>query len=1200
MKKVLFGFLIFSLVYGLKAADWVNIHSDQPAPAKFTLINSNVHSSTVQFNLEGFWKNEVNTGRGTAWLIHTEKGGKILKKGAPDLPRFATSLIIPDQSAMKVSVVSAEYRDIKNVLIAPSKGNLTRDIDPASVPYDYGKYYEVDAEYPGDVSKLDDPYIIRDYRGQALVIQPFQYNPVTKTLRVYYQVTVKVEETGSSTYNTIVRNEPPVKINTEFKHIYQQHFLNYTGSSRYEPVDEEGNMVIIAYGDFMDEIQPLADWKIKKGISCSVVNVDSIGDATEIKQYIQSAYNFNGLTFVLLVGDAGQVPTYMLSGDASDNSYTYVAGNDHYPDLFVGRFSAETEEQVTTMVNRTLTYETDPVSDTAWYKKAIGVASNQGPGDDNEYDYQHIRNIGNNKLIPFTYNYAYEFFDGSQGGEDADGNPTPSMVATAVNSGASIINYTGHGSTTSWGSSGFSNTSVNSLTNVGKWPFIISVACVNGDFDGPTCFAEAWLRATDNGEPTGAIATLMASVNQGWNPPMCGQDAMNDIMIETYEDNIKRTFGGITMNGCMEMNDTYGSSGAAETDYWTIFGDPSLVVRTDIPAEMTVSHDASIPVGATSFTVDCDAEGGIAALSMDGNIVATAVVTDGVASLEFDPLDEPGTADIVVTAFNYRPYISTVEVVASATAYVTYANNVINDDNGNGDGLMDYAEDINLSVGMANNGGADATGVVVELSTTSPYITFIDSIVDYGDIAAGDTVTIADAFSFSVSEDVPDGENISFTVTAEDQAGRSVWESGFGILAHAPVLSFVDYSVEDAGGNGNGKIDPGENADVTINFLNTGTSAAYNVYGQLASESEFVTIYDDQQMIGDVEAGETGQLTFQVSASGDTPEGTSANFIFDMMADMNINGSGEFYLVIGQKPVYVLNLAKNNATADTITMCLDDLQVGVDYGTQMADNLEMYRSVFVILGVYPDNNPLTNEQGQLLADYLQSGGCIYMEGGDTWAFDDQTPVHEFFHIDGIDDGSDDLSVINGEPDGFLADYSFVYNGPNNYIDKIVAQTGATLLMTNEDPAYGVVVSYMGENYKTVGASMSFAGLQNEGGNKKDGVMAEILNFFGVGFTWTAIDELALQDKNVTAYPNPFSGEVTIRFALNNKAKVSLGIYDMTGRLVDQLINDELNEGIHVINWNANDPKGTKLNPGIYFYNLRTNDQSVTKKMILVD
>ena len=245
-----------------------------------------------------------------------------------------------------------------------------------------------------------------------------------------------------------------------------------------------------------------------------------------------------------------------------------------------------------------------------WFTRAIGIASSEGTGDDNEYDYEHIRNI-NTDLLNFTYTYAAELFDGSQGGNDAPGNPSPAMVSTEVNTGSTIINYCGHGSTNAWSSSGFSSSDVNNLVNENMWPFIWSVACVNGNFVGGNCFAEAWLRAENNGEPTGAVATLMSTINQSWNPPMCGQDEMVDILVESYSGNIKRSFGGLSMNGCMQMNDEYGSAGWEMTDTWNCFGDPSVMVRTAMPQTMTVTHLPHIFLGSTSFVVNANAEGGL-------------------------------------------------------------------------------------------------------------------------------------------------------------------------------------------------------------------------------------------------------------------------------------------------------------------------------------------------------------------------------------------------------------------------------------------------------------------------------------------------------------------------------------------------------------------------------------------------------------
>jgi len=210
------------------------------------------------------------------------------------------------------------------------------------------------------------------------------------------------------------------------------------------------------------------------------------------------------------------------------------------------------------------------------------------------------------------------------------------MSELAINEGRSIINYTGHGSNSSWGNGcPMNNTNVDGLNNTGKWPFIWSVACVNGEFHLGTCFAETWLRATDSeGNPTGAIATLMSTVNQGWNPPMEGQDEMNAIFVESYSENIKRTFGGISFNGMNQMNDSYGSAGYDETFYWTLFGDPSVVLRSDIPENIEVIHDEVLLIGSSEMNVNVSQSGALVAVSEDGLLLGSAY-TDASVMLIF-------------------------------------------------------------------------------------------------------------------------------------------------------------------------------------------------------------------------------------------------------------------------------------------------------------------------------------------------------------------------------------------------------------------------------------------------------------------------------------------------------------------------------------------------------------------------------------
>ena len=120
-------------------------------------------------------------------------------------------------------------------------------------------------------------------------------------------------------------------------------------------------------------------------------------------------------------------------------------------------------------------------------------------------------------------------YDGSHGGEDSGGNPSDTMVKNAINNGLSIIHYTGHGDTDVWVTSNFNTGDVNALTNNNELPFICTVGCKSGDFGG-TCLGEVFTYATNNGEPTGAIATFMSTIYQGWAPPMEAQDEMVDIL----------------------------------------------------------------------------------------------------------------------------------------------------------------------------------------------------------------------------------------------------------------------------------------------------------------------------------------------------------------------------------------------------------------------------------------------------------------------------------------------------------------------------------------------------------------------------------------------------------------------------------------------------------------------------------------------
>jgi PKD repeat protein len=663
MKKTIILLSLVLMACLVQAQTWVGYSSAQSRAGEVSLVTGTAQSSQIHVDVAGFQKQEVLTPNGTAYVITLDGSTSILEAGAPDLPKLTASLIIPDNAQMEVNVTGSTFVEYQNIEIAPSKGNFTRDIDPASVPYIYGSAYEQDAFYPGTLAALKDPYIMRDLRGQAVDFYPYQYNPVTKTLRVYTSIDVTVSQNGTGNVNVLSRNTPLTSFDPEFAEIYKTHFLNYTATNRYTALGETGKLLIICYDNFMSQMTPYVIWKKTKGIPTEIVSVTTAGStAANIKTYVTNYYNTNGLTFLLLVGDAAQVPTFTVAGGGSDNSYGYITGSDHYQEIIVGRFSAEGTTDVATQVTRSINYEKTPSLTANKFNRTIAIGSDQGPGDDSEYDYQHQRNL-QTAMTGFTYTSKVELFDGSQGGLDAAGNPTAAMLGTEINNGAGIITYTGHGSDNAFSTTGFSNTDIAGLTNTNILPFIWSVACVNGNFTAGTCFAEGWLRKQYNGQPAGAVAALMSTINQSWNPPMEGQDEMVDILVESYVNNIKRTFGGLSVNGIFKMNDTYADYNM--TDTWTIFGDPSLMVRTDNPASMTVTHNPTINIGETSLSVNCNVDGALVCLTIDHEIIGTAYASGGTALITFPALATVDTITVCATAFNYVPYLGEVLIVSA-------------------------------------------------------------------------------------------------------------------------------------------------------------------------------------------------------------------------------------------------------------------------------------------------------------------------------------------------------------------------------------------------------------------------------------------------------------------------------------------------------------------------------------------------------
>ena len=648
-KMVILSGLFLLLSFSLSAELLAEGNSNN----SITLLIDNDNETILEYRISEFEKNKI-TIEGEDWYqIRLPKEGITQDKGFPELPVLNRSIIIPDQALMAIEVFDIEFKDYP-IKVAPSKGVITRDIDPAKVPYTFGNVYQEPFYYPNTIANLSEPYILRDFRGITVLTNPFAYNPVTGILRVYTYFKVRVYNKGTDSVNTFNRSR--ISISRSFYTLYENHFLNWN-SYRYTPVDDSyGKLLVICHTNFLVQIAPYINWKRQKGIDTELVEFSTIGTtANQLKTYIQNHYNTdNSLTFVQLVGDAPQIPTLSYSGGGSDPSFSLVAGSDNYPDIFIGRFSAQTTAEVTAQVNKSIQYEKDLNTSATWLSKAMGIASDQGggdQGDNGESDITHMNLIRTDLL-----NYGYTSVD-----QIYDPGASASTVTTNVNSGRGFINYVGHGSNTSWSTTGFSNTNASALTNGNKVPFIMDVACVNGNFVSLTCFAEAWMRNANGG----AVGIYASSINQSWNSPMRAQDEVTDLLIAE----IHTILGGLYYNGSCEMMDVYGSDGVKMFKTWHIFGDASLQIRSKTPLAMTVSHPASIYTGTNSVSVSTGVADALVAITYNNTIYGKAFTnSNGIATVNFtNPPTGEITYTVTVTAFNRVTYIGTLSQINTST-----------------------------------------------------------------------------------------------------------------------------------------------------------------------------------------------------------------------------------------------------------------------------------------------------------------------------------------------------------------------------------------------------------------------------------------------------------------------------------------------------------------------------------------------------
>jgi len=209
------------------------------------------------------------------------------------------------------------------------------------------------------------------------------------------------------------------------------------------------------------------------------------------------------------------------------------------------------------------------------------------------------------------------------------------------------------------------------------------------------------------------------------------------------------------------------------------------------------------------------------------------------------------------------------------TPWVVYESHNINDASGNNNGVLDFGETVSFGVAMHNIGDQPS----------------------YGDIDVDEIVSLDDIFNIEVSDNIPDGTSIAFTLSAND-ANDSTFISGFSVEAHAPALVIGNITITETSGDMNGFIDPGESATVSFDISNPGSYSADNAIANLSTLSQDITIVNAISNLGNIAADESATAQFDINISEDAEIGATAELNLTASSDFN-NDAKDFNIKIG-------------------------------------------------------------------------------------------------------------------------------------------------------------------------------------------------------------------------------------------------------------------------------------------------------------